>query len=604
MVYPRHVRASRHGFLAEATALALVVVALAAGAAFAAVPALRLVLSRPSTTVAVGSPVVVRGSVTPAHRRYLVRLQRSGGSRWTTVQTRMSSVHGAFAFSLVVRAPSNARFRVVAGTAGHPLAASRVIPVAIVAKAASTPPLAAPAAGGVVIGTTVLPFGTLGAQYRAKLSTTDARSGTWSVASGALPPGLLLAPSGIVTGTPVELGTSAFVVAFSDASNVSATRQLTLSVYSPPAVTRISTGAMTACALRVDRTVACWGGGHSDDVGTLAAGASGTLSTPLQVDDLTDATDVSVGGAVACALHATGVPVCWGYNNSHGALGNGTYLSARTPTAVVGITDAVAIAAGGSFGCALRRTGAVACWGSNALVGSLGDGSLDDTLVSTSVVGITDATEITAGDGHACALRAGGTVSCWGADASGELGDGIVSAGSDVPVTVSGLTDAISVNAGADDTCAVRATGTVVCWGDGAGGGLGNGSLADSSTPVAVSGLSDAVAVAVGGDGTTAWEHGDFSRLEDGACALRANGSVACWGAVGPGRGDSAGTTLAVPVPANGLAGVTGLSQGIGYGCAIIASHPVCWGSNQYGRVGLPVPGAEFVAVPTAVRGV
>jgi hypothetical protein len=596
-----HARVSRDAHRhAGPTALALVLVALAAGQAIAATPkgvaVLRITLTRTTTTVAVGAPIVVRGNLSPASRGYTLRLQRRRGSRWTTVQLRRSSANGAFAFSLATRAPASAPFRVIAGSARHPLAASRVIRVAVSAKTATIAPPLTPAIGGVVIGTTVLPFGTLGAAYRAKLSTTDARAGAWSIASGGLPPGLTLASSGLVTGTPVALGTSNFVVAFNDAANLSSTQQLALSVYPPPVVTRISTGTSTTCALRVDRTVACWGGDDADDLGTLAAGASGTLSTPLQVDDLIDATDVSVGGVLACALHATGIPVCWGHNNTHGALGNGTRLPARTPTAVVGIADAVAVATGGSFGCALRRAGTVSCWGANGPIGDLGDGTLDDSVVSTSVVGITDATQISAGDGHACALRGTGTVSCWGSDAYGELGDGFAAVGSDVPVAVSGLTDATSVSAGEDDTCAVRATGAVVCWGAGAHGALGNGSLADSSTPVSVSGLSDAVSVAVGSDGAAPGQ--------DGACALRASGSVVCWGAVGPGRNGN-DTTLAVPVPASGLAGVTALALGYGFGCAIISGHPVCWGGDANGQVGLPSPGyPSFISMPTPVRGV
>ena len=508
------------------------------------------------------------------------------------MQTRDSGAHGVFAFSLVARGPATTPFRVIVGTARHPLAASRVIHVAITAKPVKSPPSLTPVAGGVAIGTTVLPFGTLGVGYRAKLSTTDARAGAWSIAAGALPPGLTLAPSGLVTGAPAALGTSTFVVTFSDAANASATQQLTLSVYAPPVVTRISAGTMTTCALRIDRTVACWGGGSPNDLGTLAAGASGTLSTPVQVDDLHDATDVSVGGVMGCALHATGIPVCWGANNTHGALGNGTRSSARTPTAVVGITDAIAVASGSSFGCALHRTGSVSCWGSNG--GALGDGTPDDSVVPTSVVGISDATQISAGGGDACALHATGRISCWGYNASGQLGNGVATGISAVPVTVSGLTDAISVSAGIDDTCAVRAGGTVVCWGAGARGALGNGSTADSSTPVTVTGLSDAVAVTVGSDGA--------EPSQDGACALRRTGGVVCWGAVGPGR-DGSGT-LVVPLPASGLSDVTAIAMGYGYGCAVETGHPVCWGSDRDGQTGLAVDYPEFVAVPTPVRGV
>ena len=47
--------------------------------------------------------------------------------------------------------------------------------------------------------------------------------------------------------------------------------------------------------------------------------------------------------------------------------------SRTTPVPVVGLTDAVELAAGFDFVCARRATGAVVCWGANDY-GQLGDG--------------------------------------------------------------------------------------------------------------------------------------------------------------------------------------------------------------------------------------
>ncbi|MFO0652613.1 MAG: RCC1 domain-containing protein [Polyangiales bacterium] len=60
---------------------------------------------------------------------------------------------------------------------------------------------------------------------------------------------------------------------------------------------------------------------------------------------------------------------------------------------------------------------------------------------------------------HSCVLQSG-SVRCWGLGTSGELGNG-GTATSNVPVQVSGLTDAISIAVGASHTCAVRSTGGV-----------------------------------------------------------------------------------------------------------------------------------------------
>ncbi|MNR32161.1 Regulator of chromosome condensation (RCC1) repeat protein [compost metagenome] len=55
----------------------------------------------------------------------------------------------------------------------------------------------------------------------------------------------------------------------------------------------------------------------------------------------------------------------------------------------------------------------------------------------------------------------------------------------------------------------------MVCWGENGAGQLGDGSTTQRNTPVAVPGLNDATSLAVG--------YG-FS------CALKADGSAACWG--------------------------------------------------------------------------
>ena len=57
-------------------------------------------------------------------------------------------------------------------------------------------------------------------------------------------------------------------------------------------------------------------------------------------------------------------------------------------------------------------------------------------------------------------------------------------------VTLAGAT---SLSAGASHTCATRANGTIMCWGEGTGGRLGNGATTDAASPVSASNLSDAV---------------------------------------------------------------------------------------------------------------
>ena len=56
------------------------------------------------------------------------------------------------------------------------------------------------------------------------------------------------------------------------------------------------------------------------------------------------------------------------------------------PVGVAGISDAVAVVAGDDHSCALRQGGTISCWGYNGY-GQLGDGTYDDSLVPVGVTG-------------------------------------------------------------------------------------------------------------------------------------------------------------------------------------------------------------------------
>jgi alpha-tubulin suppressor-like RCC1 family protein len=131
------------------------------------------------------------------------------------------------------------------------------------------------------------------------------------------------------------------------------------------------------------------------------------------------------------------------------------------------------------------------------VLGYNGEGQLGDGTFSSSSTPVPSnyggATAIAAGETHTCALYAGGTVTCWGDNTFGELGNGTTLTSPD-PVTVSGLTGVTAIAVGEEYSCALITGGTVECWGNNAYGHLGDGTTMSSTTPVVVSGLS-------GGDG-------------------------------------------------------------------------------------------------------
>ena len=79
-------------------------------------------------------------------------------------------------------------------------------------------------------------------------------------------------------------------------------------------------------------------------------------------------------------------------------------------------------------------------------------------------------------------VRENGSVVCWGQGTNGRLGQGDTS-DSSVPVPVDNIANAISVSVGRDHACAVLATGIIQCWGKNNYGQVGNGATDDGHRP-------------------------------------------------------------------------------------------------------------------------
>ncbi len=174
--------------------------------------------------------------------------------------------------------------------------------------------------------------------------------------------------------------------------------------------------------------------------------------------------------------------------------------------------------AGASHTVLLRRDGTVWAWGANGS-GQLGDGTTSSSQLSRQVAGLSGVKAVVASGDHSLALRGvDGSVWAWGANGSGQLGDGTTVARL-LPVQVMGLEGVVALASGANHVLALTSGGTVLAWGRNAEGQLGDGSTLPSSTPRLVSELDDVVAVAAGGNYSL---------------ALRADGTVWAWGSGAP----------------------------------------------------------------------
>lgn len=142
--------------------------------------------------------------------------------------------------------------------------------------------------------------------------------------------------------------------------------------------------------------------------------------------------DVGMGGAI-CGVTIRGRLSCalWSEQQFSG----GEHFLRVVPEG----NDFRRVVLGGEHACALRADGSIACWGKNTWGGTnVPAGRFID---------------LGAGDGFTCAVEADGTVSCWGALPNG------------TPVIAPKLNDAVAVDAEGVTACALRATGDVLCWG-------------------------------------------------------------------------------------------------------------------------------------------
>jgi alpha-tubulin suppressor-like RCC1 family protein len=335
------------------------------------------------------------------------------------------------------------------------------------------------------------------------------------------------------------------------------------------------------CALAANGNARCWG---ANDQGQMGNGDTGAAQlTPGDVALGIKPAALAVGERHACALGDGGGAYCWG-QGAAGELGDGTASSSPRPVRVRLTGTAVKLSAGFQHTCALMSNGTVQCWGINTYR-ELGDPTNDVVPSPFQVPGISGATDVAVGGGHVCAI-VGAKAVCWGADGYGQLGDGTTVVTSSPPLNVALPEPPIALAAGVDHTCALGASRAVYCWGANETGQLGNGTVAvTSSDPTPLPhrvAVGPAVAIAA-------------AAAE--SCAILVDGSLACWGSNDDGElgiGKSSAVPASSPVTVKNVSNPTQIAVGHSLACARLTSGQVeCWGYNANGELGRGTKTAE-----------
>jgi alpha-tubulin suppressor-like RCC1 family protein len=337
----------------------------------------------------------------------------------------------------------------------------------------------------------------------------------------------------------------------------------------PSGVAYVSAGWSYTCAIKTDGSLWCWGAGSSN--------------TPVQIMS-SGVVSVSVGAGHVCTIKSDGSLWCWGYNR-YGQLGDGTNTDREVPVQIMS-SGVVSVSAGWGHTCAIKQDKSLWCWGNN-WHGQIGDGTNISRNIPIQIMS-TGVLSVSAGGFHTCAVKTDGSLWCWGTNWAGQLGVGNATYvwRRNMPIQIM-QSEVVSVDTGSMyHTCAVKADGSLWCWGGNLYGEIGDGDAINVVKPSPVQIMpSGVVSVALGGYHT---------------CAIKQDGSLWCWGWNSQGQlGDGTDIDKNTPVqimPSN----VMSISLGWFHTCAIKQDRSLwCWGDNTWGQLG--IPGIGHTSTPIQV---
>jgi alpha-tubulin suppressor-like RCC1 family protein len=229
------------------------------------------------------------------------------------------------------------------------------------------------------------------------------------------------------------------------------------------------------------------------------------------------------------------------------------------------------VSAEGNHTAAIKSDGTLYTWGANGS-GQLGDGTTTSRSSPVLIGAFFDDWDwISTGPLNTVGIKTGGTLFTWGINGGGQLGDStILSKSSPVQIGYGTWSQVVIARGGGSHVAAITTTGALFTWGFNNAGQLGSSTITSRSSPVVV-GTSSWTAVSAGSSHTV---------------AIRLGGGLFIWGGGTNGEmGNSLRANRSSPVQLGSISYVA-VAAGAAYTIARSATQIYAWGFNGNGRLG------------------
>lgn len=329
----------------------------------------------------------------------------------------------------------------------------------------------------------------------------------------------------------------------------------------------LATGKTHTVAIKNDGSLWAWG---RNSVGIGTGTSAGNL-IPVRIGKDNNWKSVAAGGSHTVAIKNDGSLWAWGSNES-GQLGDGTRTNRLVPTRIGKDNDWKSVAAGDKHTVAIKKDGSLWAWGENEN-GQLGDGTRTDKTVPTRI-GSDKWKSIATGDKHTIAIKSDGTLWGWGYNGFYSLGLGKGS-GEDkkTPTLISSDNNWKVVEAGYNNSLAIKENGSLWGWGNNLNGSVGNG-LYPIEKPKQIGKDTNWVSVATG-----YWH----------SLGVKADGTLWTWGSNGFGQLGDNGVKkyTTVPIQVGSEKKWKSVAAGTWHATASKTNDTIwAWGDNRNAQIG------------------